>query len=71
MQSYEIIVIDGDLQQYIEDPCIESLCYNSVSWEEAVSLCRLATDQGFRCIVRRETGDGGADNETAGFHDLC
>ena len=71
MQSYKATVIDGDLQQYLEDPCTETLSFDSLSWEDAVTLCRLATDQGFRCILSQQTEAGGGEDEAAGIYDLC
>ena len=60
MKRYEITAINGSLEQYTENPCIESLSYHSLLWEETEILCKLSVDQGFQCIVKEqpESKDG-------------
>ncbi len=57
---YKVTIVDGDLLEYMENPCIESICFKSLTWEDIVTLCFLAIAQGFNCIVRQDADDGGS-----------
>ena len=51
MDKYRVTVIHGDVFGGDFD---DSLCFTGLSRENAITLCFLAFDQGFECVVMRE-----------------
>lgn len=51
MDKYRLTVIDGDV---FGGDYQDSLCYTGLSEKDAITLCFLAFDQGFECVVMRE-----------------
>lgn len=51
-QLFTVIAINGSFLD-VDDPNVDSLRFDGLNWEDAVSLARLSFDQGFEIVVWR------------------
>ena len=63
-EKYVLTVIDGDIYDF-QDPCIPFLRYRDLTWEDAVTICRLSFVQGFECVLWR-VDNGEAEAQEGG-----
>ncbi len=51
---YEVVVVDGKIEDWLQDEAVQSLPFDSLSAEAAEKLCRLALERGFSCAIQRK-----------------
>ena len=49
--NFELLICDGDISAYYEGADIPCIVFHAVEWSETIELCRMATAQGFRCLL--------------------
>lgn len=59
---FTVIVIDGDLSDYVSTGETAALQYDGLTWADCVELVRLSFTQGYTAVIWKQ--EGGENGET-------
>lgn len=63
-ELYNLLVLSGSLQAYMDDETLPAVTMDGLTWDEATKLCGFAFRQGYTVIVRQAGGKDDAEAES-------
>lgn len=54
---YSFLAVDGDLAEWYDDPGVQSLRYDGLTWDEVVEMCRLSFRENYTIAIWRHANE--------------
>ncbi len=73
VEEFEVFVIDGCVEDWLQDAAVQSIRFDGLQEDAAEKLCRLSLKRGFSCVIQRTkrwVKDGDADGSEKGGEEL-